>query len=257
MALGDIYAKEIATIALATSRLSGVVLVSPFPGEHVPPRVRVAFVFLFAFLVTSTVAPVNAGLDMQLAGMSAAELGIGLLMGFAIRIVFSVAEIIGSNIAQSLGLTMAHIFDPTTGTDDSVAGHFVTMLGTLLCFAIGAHRVLLSYVLESFRAVPIGHGLSFVAAVPLLVDQVGASLAAGIHLALPIVVVGLAVQMTLAFVSRAAPQLQVFNVGASVGLGGGMLVTMACFSDIADGLVSELGGIGPRIEILLGAIANP
>lgn len=257
MSLADFYAREIVTISLATSRISGVAITAPFPGEHVPARIKVGFVFLFAFLVTTTVPPANAQFDMSLAGLGVAELGIGIVMGLAIRIVFSVAETIGSNISQSLGLTMAHIFDPTTGSDDSVAGRFVTLLGMLLFFSIGAHRVFLAYVLESFRAVPIGQGLSFVNATPLLVDQVGASLAAGVHLGLPIIVVGLAVQMTLAFVSRAAPQLQVFNVGASVGLGGGMLVTIACFSDIADGLVAELAGIGPRIEALLGAIANP
>jgi flagellar biosynthesis protein FliR len=62
--------------------------------------------------------------------------------------------------------------------------------------------------------------------------------------------------MTLAFVSRASPQLQIFNVGVAVSLGGGLLVMMASLDDIAAGIAGELGAIGPRIESLLGAIAR-
>lgn len=257
MNLPAAWMAELATMALATSRLGGMVMTSPFPGNHVPARIKVGLVLVLGWVAIGSI-PAASGLtlDLRLAGLAGAEVALGLLVGITFRITFSCAEVMGSSFSQSLGLTSAHVFDPMLESDDGVPGRIATLLAMLLVFGLGAHRVAISYVLESFHALPVGHALSVTQAAPLLVDYAGAAIAAGVRLALPVAAVGLAVQVTLALVARASPSLQIFNVGLALSVGAGLLAMIAGLDDLTAGMAGELQQLGPRLEHVLEAVGG-
>lgn len=252
MGLPAAWLAMLATAALASSRIAGIVLTAPFPGNHVPRAVKVGLVVLLSLLVASIVPPApGVGLDLRLLGFATTEIAVGLLVGFTFRLTFACAEVMGGTFSQSLGLTFGHVFDPTLGSDDAVPGRIATILGMLLVLALGAHRVAIAYVLQSFHVLPIGGPVSIAGATPLLVDWGGAAIAAGVRLALPVAAVAFAVQVTLALVARAAPSLQIFNVGLAVTVGAGVLAVIASLDDVTAGLGAELAKTGPRIDELL------
>jgi flagellar biosynthesis protein FliR len=61
-------------------------------------------------------------------------------------------------------------------------------------------------------------------------------------------------QIALAFVARAAPQMQVFNVGFAVMLAVGLFLLAAILPDVSRGFIIELSQIGPRIEAILSTL---
>lgn len=253
MTLPAAWLAQLAMLALATSRLAGMVMTSPFPGNHVPTQLKIGLVLVLAWVATGTMPPADLTLDLRLVGLAAGEVALGLLVGITFRITFSCAEIMGSSFSQSLGLTSGHVFDPMLETDDGVPARIGTLLAVLLCFSLGAHRIAIGYVLASFHALPVGHAVSATQAVPLLVDYAGAAISAGVRLGLPVAAVALAVQITLALVARASPSLQIFSVGLALSVAAGLLAIIAGLDDITAGLGAELSQLGPHLEQVFGA----
>ena len=63
-------------------------------------------------------------------------------------------------------------------------------------------------------------------------------------------------QLGLAFVARAAPAMQIFNVGFAVTLAVGGFVLVFVLPDIADELGAEFSHVGVRFERLLDAFGG-
>jgi flagellar biosynthetic protein FliR len=84
-----------------------------------------------------------------------------------------------------------------------------------------------------------------------LLEASSAALVAGARLAMPIVSVLLATQVALAFVSRAAPAMQIFSIGFAITLIAGGTVLVLALPDMATSIVEELSHVGPRIERVL------
>ncbi len=247
-----LLSSEAAAFLLAVARIAAFVSVSPFPGKNVPTQAKVGLVLALAFVARAATPAVGVpgplALDLGLLGLVPGEVALGLVIGFTVRITVAAAEILGAAVAQSSGLTMGGVYDPTLGTDDPILARIVTLLALLLFVAIGAHRVALAYVLESFRVLPIGHPIDAAAALPSLVSFLERATDAGVRLSLPIVAVGLAIQAALALVARAAPSLQVFSIGMGITFGATLLVLLGTLDDSAAGIAAELGEVGPRIE---------
>jgi len=243
---------EAAALALAVARLAGFVLVTPFPGRNVPTQIKIGLILLLAWVVRAGQPYIpTLHLDYALFGYVPCELGIGLIIGFTVRITYSSAEILGASFAQATGLTMAQTYDPSMGTEDPVPARVMTLLAMLLFLAMGAHRVALSYLLESFRVVPIGSVADVSAAAPTFVNYLSQSMEAGVRLALPVIGVSLVVQAALALVSRASPSLQVFSIGMGITVAAAFLTVLGTLHDTASGLAADMDQQGSRIEEVL------
>ncbi len=258
MSLPAFVVAETAALVLAAARVAGFVVTSPFPGRNVPNNVKVGLVLMLAWIARAVQPGTpNLGLDLGLFGVVPGELGIGIVMGFTVRVTFSAAEILGSSFAQGTGLTFGQIYDPALGSEDSVPSRVVTLFSMLLFLGLGAHRIALAYALESFRAIPLGHAVHIGAAAPSFVDFLAQATDAGVRLSLPVMAVALAVQLALALVARASPSLQMFSVGMGITVAAGLLTILGSIDDAAVGLASELERGGARIERVLGDVVAP
>ncbi|MBX3196773.1 MAG: flagellar biosynthetic protein FliR [Labilithrix sp.] len=247
---------EAAAFVLAAARVAGFVVTSPFPGRNVPNQAKIGLVLMLAWIArAASPATPSLGLDLALLGVVPGELGIGIVIGFTVRVTFSAAEMLGASFAQATGLTFGQVYDPTLGGEDSVPSRVVTLFSMLLFLGLGAHRVALAYALESFRVLPLGHAVEIGAAAPSMVDFLGQAMDAGVRLSVPVMAIALAVQMTLALVARASPSLQVFSVGMGVTVAAGLLAILGTIDDAAVGLAAELEREGPRIEEVVTDVA--
>ena len=250
--MSDIMLSEAAALVLAVARLAGFVLVSPFPGKSAPSQVKIGLILLLAWVVRAGQPYLpTLHLDVALLGYVPSELGVGLLIGFTVRITYSAAEMLGASFAQASGLTMAQTYDPSMGTEDPVPARIMTLLAMLLFLAMGAHRTALSYLLESFRVVPIGQTADIGSSALTFVNYLGQAVDAGVRLSLPVVGVALVVQAALALVSRASPQLQVFSMGMGISVAAAFLTVLGTLGDTAAGLGAEMMNEAPRIEQVL------
>jgi flagellar biosynthetic protein FliR len=242
-----------ATWALVGARISGFVVVSPFPGAHVATTQRIGLVAALAW-VASTFAPSDAvpsELGLPLVASAVTELGCGLVIGLAFRFLFLAAEVSGQLLSEAIGLSAASVLNPTIDAQDAILARVVTMIALLLALGAGVHRVAIGYLLASFRALPVGTAMSFSSTTAAFVDLAVASFVVGVQLAMPAIAVSWVVHLGLGMIARAAPALQIFSVGFSVLLVTGLSVTLSCVYDIGAGLAEHFSSLAAWLDTLL------
>ena len=244
---------EIAVLSLEFARIVGVVATSPIPWLGAPVRVRAGLVMLLVLVVhgqslhasVPEITPAGAALSIL------SEFIAGAAMGMVVRMLVATAEMAGNSVAPVIGFGTAQLFDPATGATDSVLGRGFRYLVILLALASGLHRVLLGSLMASFQAVPVGTISHPELSAPMMIEITSNVLVMGVRLALPILAVLLMIQIALGFVSRAAPAMQIFNIGFAVLLAVGAVVMIMALPDIGGQLLVMMSHVGTRIEHLL------
>ncbi len=242
--------------ALVASRVTGFILVSPFPGQNVSRTQRVSLLLALSWIAT-TFAPSGGAprkLDLELVGLAILEVACGLLVGVAFRFVFAAAEVLGSVLGQLTGLASPSVLNPTIDASDTVIGRIVSLGAMLIALAVGVHRVALGAVLESFRALPVGTSMAIDAPLLRFVELGIDAFVVGVRLATPVVGVALIVQLVLAIISRAAPSLQIFSVGFAVLFISGIVTILTTIDDLAAGLSAHFGSLAPVLDEALTAL---
>jgi flagellar biosynthesis protein FliR len=249
---------EVATFGLELTRVTGLVVVSPIPWESAPKRAKAAIVILLSVLAHQGPVPVAAAFTGPLGALLSvsSEFMAGAGMGFIVRLSVAAAEIAGGLIAPVIGFGAAQVFDPGTGETDSVLTRMLRLLAMLLFVTVGVHRVAIGALMHSFGSVPVGSIIHPEASAGVMLDVSAEILATGVRIALPVVAILTMTQIALAFVSRAAPTIQIFSVGFAVLLvvGGGILVLT--LPDMAQELMLDAAQVEPRIEELMMQMAG-
>lgn len=250
---------EVTAFGLELARITGLVMTSPIPWEAAPRQAKVGVVVLLGLVAHGT--PMAEGFDpgnlLALASAVVLELGTGVAMGFVVRLTVGIAEVTGTTVAPLIGFGAAQMFDPMTGQSDSVLTRLFRSLVLLLGLAAGAHRYVIGGLLLSFRRVPVGSVLRPDLAAPYLLRLTEDLLEVGVRLALPVIAVLLMLQVALAFVSRAAPAMQVFSIGFVVlFLAGGVVLSLA-LPDIGQELLTAWEHTGYQMEqVLMETVAE-
>jgi flagellar biosynthetic protein FliR len=242
--------------SLASCRIAGFVVASPFPGQSVGRTQRVTLVVVLAWIATS-LTPLEHGwarLDIDLAARCALEVGCGLVVGAAFRFVFSAAEVLGAALGQASGIASAAIINPTLDATDTAFGRIIGLAAMLVALGAGIHRIALQALLESFRIIPIGR-FSLVDAPALgLVDVAIDAFVMGVRMATPVLAVALLAHLALALVSRAAPSMQIFSVGFAVLFTVGTVTLLSCLRDILTGLTVHFNSLSPILDRALSPL---
>ena len=83
------------------------------------------------------------------------QLAIGAMMGLVLQIAVSAIILGGQSIANSMGLSMASMIDPTMG-QVPVISQLLLLMSTLIFVGFGGHALLLGLIADSFTTLPIG-----------------------------------------------------------------------------------------------------
>jgi len=243
------------TFALETVRVTGVIIAAPLAWLSAPLRVRGTLVLLIAFAAH---AEGSGGLaDQSIEHMAfsvGSEFMLGLGIGFVVRLFVAVAEMAAEYVAPMMGIGAAQLFDPQTKAMQNVLSSLFRNFAVLLGLLAGIHRVVLSGVLASFRAVPVGTLTNPALETPVVLAMTSEALATGVRIAIPFIAILFMSQIALAFISRAAPAMQIFSVGFAVTMATGALVMVLVLPDLGYELLGEVSRSGAKIETLLAAV---
>jgi flagellar biosynthetic protein FliR len=183
--------------------------------QAIPVRAKVGI----ALAITLAIAPVVS--SPPLAGLLEARgfvqlahnILIGLALGFAVRIVFVGIELAGQLVGLQIGLSFSAYFNPDSRESENVVSNFMALLVLLMFLAIDGHLILLSALVDSFRAFP-AEATSLSPIEPLALVRAAADIfAIALTICLPILAVMLLVNVVLGVMARVAPQLNLFAVG--------------------------------------------
>lgn len=202
---------QAALLFLVMMRCAGLVFAAPLFGHHaIPTLVKFG---LAGCLTIALVNPAGASAGtLPLLIAAPVELVIGLSLGFILSLAFEAVELAGRVIAIQLGLSLGSVFSPTEEEASTAIDPFFSVLAGLLFLAMGLQLAVVQVLANSFVVYPVGAGwpadLSTTGA-----QTVALSMELGVRVALPIALVLLLVELSVALLARAIPQINVFILG--------------------------------------------
>ena len=197
-------------------RIGAMMAAAPiFSARHINMRFRL----LLAVVVTLAAAPLLPKMPVVDAFSHEAfliivhQIGIGVMMGFTIQLVFGALIYGGQVLAYSMGLGFASMVDPLNGLQVPVVAQFYLIIATLLFLIVNGHLILIQMVVDSFQTLPVAVDGVTRNSLWDLVSWGSRMFAGGLLIALPVVASLLMVNIGMGVVTRAAPQFNIFAVG--------------------------------------------
>jgi flagellar biosynthetic protein FliR len=195
-----------------------------FSLRNIPVRAKVGLAFFIAVAAQASLGdqPVISVNGPGALGAVLQQVGVGMAIGFAVRLVFSAVELAGELIGLQMGLNFASFFDPNSGGQVSAVSTFLGQISMLLFIVINGHLTIIMAVVRSFQAFPAdGNFIDVLAHTQLY--KLGADVfSSALWMALPMVALMIFVNLMLGIISRVAPQMNIYSMGFPVTLTVGM-----------------------------------
>lgn len=193
--------------------LSFVAFMPVFGHAAINPTIRIAFAFfisiyLFPFVdIKSNVTEDNFILCLI------TEITLGLVASMIINIVFSSVKIIGEFIEYATSLSMAAMFDPTTGTQQGVIAKLLYWVALMLFFQTGMYEVTLVVLVKSFSVIHLGSFDIFsYDGVQLAIDEIKRMFAFAFAFALPLFFISFILDIYYGYATKSMPSFSPFVI---------------------------------------------
>ena len=221
-------------VRLIFARIGSAIMIMPGFGEtYVAPRARLLLAIAISIVVTPVVSaglPEAPASPIALFLLLGSEIGIGLFIGMAARVIVSALYVAGVVVAFQSSLSNAFVFDPNQAAQGSLSGTFLSIVGLLLIFVTGLHHLMLQAVVDSYALFqpgvvpPIG---DFSDVMARLVAQ---SFVLALQISAPFVVIGMVFYLGLGLLARLMPQVQIFFVALPLQITLGFLILAVTLS---------------------------
>ncbi|OGV72353.1 MAG: flagellar biosynthetic protein FliR [Methylophilales bacterium RIFCSPHIGHO2_02_FULL_57_10] len=225
-------------------RILALVASAPlFGARGVPVSVKVSLAFLLTVVVAPLLPAMPNLVPASASGMLVLiqQLMIGYGMGLTMRLAFVAVEMAGHIIGLQMGLGFATFFDPQNSSQVPIMGQFLSVMGMLLFLAFNGHLMVIAALVESFNTLPVGFFEATMSWKTLVLA--GSNIFSwGLLLSLPVLAALMMVNIALAVLTRAAPQLNIFAVGFPITLAIGFIVlalSLPYFLPLFSGMVEH------------------
>lgn len=210
------------------ARISGLFVSAPVLGHAlVPPQVKAGFAFILSLIFYPVVAAPHVGANpnvVQIAVLLVREFGVGALIGFTARLLFTGITLAGEVIGFQMGLGIANVFDPSSDTQIPLIGQIKITFALLLFVILDGHHLMIRALVMSYR--DIGPG-AFTLTRPLLdhfIGLAGRIFVVGLQVGAPLIVAMMAANFSIGLIARSVPQVNVFIVGFPFTIALGILL---------------------------------
>lgn len=237
-------------------RIAAMLMAAPiFSIRQIPIRFRMMLAVLITVLVQPALppAPVVAVLSTEALLILAQQIAIGVALGFLMQMAFNALIFGGQVMAYSMGLGFANMMDPANGVQVPVVAQFWLVLAMLAFLMMNGHLVLISAVIDTFVVVPIATDGLGRAGIWELLGWASRMFAAGLLMAMPVIIALLLVNIGMGVVSRAAPQLNIFAIGFPITLMTGFALIWITLPQVVANFAGLVGETFDRSALVLGA----
>lgn len=217
--IGKVY-QQFFSFGLIMARIvSLLVIFNFFRREIITTRTALAFSFVLSLMVLMThqhlVAYYNLGLQFFINMLF--QIFIGVMGGLILNLVFETFVVLGQFLSTQIGLSAASLIDPRFGSITSLT-QFYVICSILLFLMMNGHLYIIKTAVDSFNYLPIS---DFSVNKDLLVEillYAKVIFSGAITLSLTVLMIILLSNISLAIMSKFAPQFNVFSIGISLSL---------------------------------------
>jgi flagellar biosynthetic protein FliR len=213
---------QILMFGLILLRMSAfVVSAAVFSSPSISVHLKVLFSVVLTLAVFKIVATDAAlirlhELEDNLLLLAARELMIGIALGFVTRLFFFALSMAGELVSVSLGLGQAQIFNPMAGSMGNAMEQFYVIIGTLIYLSLNGHHMMLHGIVQSFSVSEVASMHFNYESFAEMTLKAQGFFTMGIKIAAPVIISMILVQVGIALLSRAVPQINVMVTSASI-----------------------------------------
>lgn len=218
---------------LVLMRTGALCMVAPLYGTRaVPVRVRVGVSVALAFAAFSAAGmPAFADWEIgsRLVVAALFETIVGLAAGTAARFSLDAMHAAGHAIGVTMGLGFGAVLDPVNGAESTALQQLLTLVALGIAVGAGIHRDAVAWLCRSLIEMPPGTDMEIGRMAAEVVAEGARAAALAIRVAFPVLSAVTLGHMAFGLMTRAAPQMNLSNVGFSVAIlaGGGALYIIA------------------------------
>lgn len=244
-------------------RITSFFVVAPvFSSRGVPNTFKIGLGFFISFIVflsygmSQTIVP-----DAEYVLVLLREILIGLMMGFVAYLFFSVVQTAGSLMDMQIGLAMANVVDPHTGVSAPLLGNFKYMLMLVVFLMMNGHHYVLTGLMNSYQWMPLDNELFSRMVSGSLTDYLtrvfGNTFLLALQVSAPLVVAMFLTDLGLGFLTKTAPQFNVFVIGIPLKLILGFFLLVLLMPSLAFLFEKLFSIMFDSLEGLLGIVQGP
>ena len=203
-------------LLLSTLRVGSFLLSSPFFGSRmVPLPVRIVFSFGIGVWVLSNIKlpPLEILVGIDLLPIILQEVFIGLSCGMVLSICFGTVILAGEKIAATSGLAFASQVDPSSGAQSPVISQIFSLFLLVLFFSLNGHLVIFDLIFKSYESLPIGGMVEYKKIIENSLTSTNFLFKTAVVIVLPIVSILFFMNIGIGFITKSAPQLNLFSFG--------------------------------------------
>ena len=236
-------------------RIAAMLMAAPiFSIRQIPARFRIMLALLITLLIQPVLppAPVVEVFSAEAILILLQQIAIGVALGFLMQMSFNALIFGGQVMAYSMGLGFANMMDPANGVQVPVVAQFWLILAMLSFVMMNGHLVLIAAVVDTFTVLPVATDGLTRAGIWDLLGWASRMFAAGLLMAMPVIVALLLINIGMGVVARAAPQLNIFAVGFPITLMMGFALIWVTLPQVMANFAGLVGETFERSATILG-----
>lgn len=223
----ELIQSQIPASVLGIARLSGLAIYGPIlSSPAVPVNIRALLVAALG-IVLGTCMP-RPDVELSLASLGpcvAAEVLVGLIIGFVASMPMVTAQLAGLITGQQLGLGFAMIYNPAADTEADALGQMLFFMVLATFLAMGGFEATFLAVLNSYSHIPAGAYAPDGRLITLMTGLLQSSMEVALRVSAPVLAIVFLETIAMGFLAKTLPQLSLLNIGfpLRIILGLGML----------------------------------
>lgn len=247
-----IQSEQALLFAFLFLRVGAILMMIPVIGERtVPLSVKGGLTILISLLLLPNIPIQLPDLHSEsearifwVVMAMCSEVLIGIVIGFAAKIVFAGIQFAGEMIGIQIGFSIVSVIDPISSAQVSIISEFQYLVALLIYLAVDAHHTFIMAISDSYQFIsPFAYHFSGTLAQYIVIFSKELFVLA-IKISAPIMAVLFFTNVALGIVARTVPQINVFIVGFPLQIAVGLIflsLMSPFFVKLVQGTLSRLG----------------
>ena len=211
---------------------------------------------MFWVLSNIKLPPLEILVGIDLLPIILQEVFIGLSCGMVLSICFGTVILAGEKIAATSGLAFASQVDPSSGAQSPVISQIFSLFLLVLFFSLNGHLVIFDLIFKSYESLPIGGMVEYKKIIENSLTSTNFLFKTAVVIVLPIVSILFFMNIGIGFITKSAPQLNLFSFGFPMTILGtffALYFSVDALQFVFSELIDEAIGI---VKMVLGDLGD-
>lgn len=220
-----------------------------FNSKSFPASFKIGFAVAIAIMLTPIVEIDVKNIPIPF--LVIREIVLGIVLGSAVRVLFTAVEVAGQVMSNAMGLSLATVFNPEMGQSTEVA-RLYGLMAILILLSTDAHHDLIYIFVKSYEWVPVGN-IDVKNLVTMVVSGGGRLFILALKIAAPLLAGMLMANLLLGFIYKAAPQMNILFISFPIYIFLGYLIMLISLPVFINVFSSNFEDVKDRMLRLISA----